>query len=199
MERRPNVAAVAYDILSPDRAEPVERQPAQRTGIFIGCGHILKLKTVRQVGVYDAVPGSYGGEEKDLCLRLINAGHEIMALPGVHVWHDKTSVARDFAAQHRSVVCNDLVMTVRRTPAWLLPLFLPARTWRHFIHAWRHGMTQAFLDGLSMFLQALPAALCSRKAVSARAILDYRKLSHGTRPLAPFPPLETTEPCAHED
>lgn len=199
MERRPNVAAVAYDILSPDRAEPVERQPAQRTGIFIGCGHVLKLKTVRQVGVYDAVPDSYGGEEKDLCLRLINAGHEIMALPGVHVWHDKTSVARDFAAQHRSVVCNDLVMTVRRTPAWLLPLFLPARTWRHFIHAWRHGMTQAFLDGLSMFLQALPAALCSRKAVSARAILDYRKLSHGTRPLAPFPPLETTEPCAHED
>ena len=199
MERHPNVAAVAYDILSPDRAEPVQRKSAQRTSIFIGCGHVLKLKTVRQVGVYDAVPGSYGGEEKDLCLRLIEAGYKIMALPGVHVWHDKTSVARDFAAQHRSVVCNDLVMTVRRTPAWLLPLFLPARTWRHFIHAWRFGMTQAFLDGLSMFLQALPAALCSRKAVSARAILDYRKLSHGTRPLAPFPPLETTEPRAHED
>jgi GT2 family glycosyltransferase len=183
---------VAYDILSPDRAEPVERQPAQRTGIFIGCGHVLKLKTVRKVGVYDAVPGSYGGEEKDLCLRLINADHKIMLMPGVHVWHDKTSVARDFAAQHRSVVCNDLVMTVRRTPVWLLPLFLPARIWLHFTHARRHGMTHAFLEGMSMFLQALPAALCARKAVSARALWTFRKLSHGTRPLATFPLIETT-------
>ncbi len=199
MERRPYVAAVAYDILSHERVEPVERQPAKRTSIFIGCGHVLKLKTVRQVGVYDAVPGSYGGEEKDLCLRLIDAGHKIMAMPGVHVWHDKTNVARDFAAQHRSVVCNDLVMTVRRTPVWLLPLLLPARCWRHFTHAWRHGMTHAFLEGMGMFLQALPTALCARKAVSSRAIWTFTKLSQGARPLAPFPPLENTEPSAHEE
>jgi GT2 family glycosyltransferase len=187
MEKQSNVAAVAFDILSPDRAEAVKRQSAQPTNIFIGCGHVLKLKTLRLVGVYDAVPGSYGGEEKDLCLRLIDAGYLIMAMPGVHVWHDKTSVARDFAAQHRSVVCNDLVMTVRRTPAWLLPLFLPGRCWRHFSHAWQHGMMDAFLQGMSMFLQALPAALRTRKAVSARALWAFIKLSHGAQALAPPP------------
>ena len=187
MEKQPIVAAVAYDILSPDRAEAVKRQSAQPANIFIGCGHVLKLKSLRQVGVYDAVPGSYGGEEKDLCLRLIDAGYVIMAMPGVHVWHDKTTVSRDIAAQYRSVVCNDLMMTVRRTPVWLLALFLPGRCWRHFFHAWQHGMVEAFLQGMSMFLQALPAALRTRKAVSARAIWDFIKLSRRTQLLAPIP------------
>jgi GT2 family glycosyltransferase len=192
MEKQPIVAAVAFDILSPDRAEAVKRQSAQPANIFIGCGHVLKLKALRQVGVYDddAVPGSYGGEEKDLCLRLIDAGYVIMAMPGVHVWHDKTSVARNLVAQYRSVVCNDLVLTVRRTPVWLLPLFLPGRCWRHFSHARQHGMIDAFLQGMSMFLQALPAALCTRKAVNARALWAFRKLSRSAQPLAPFPPQE---------
>lgn len=186
MERNPGVAAVAFDILCPDRTEPVERRVPHPTGIFIGCGHVLKLSVIREVGVYDAVPGSYGGEEKDLCLRLIDAGHEIVEMHGVHVWHDKTNVARDFAAQHRSVVCNDLVMTARRLPAWLLPVVLPAKCWRHLQHAYRHQMLSACLEGIEIFIRSLPNALGTRKAVSARAFWKFRRLSHGILPVAPF-------------
>ena len=48
-------------------------------------------------------------------------------------------------------------------------------------------MMDAFLQGMSMFLQALPAALRTRKAVSARALWAFIKLSHGAQALAPPP------------
>ncbi len=177
MEQEPTVAAVAYDILSPDRMVEETRQRPYPVGMFIGCGHVLRLATLRRVGVYDSVPGSYGGEEKDLCLRLIDAGYQVMLMPGVHVWHDKSLLSRDATAQHRSVVCNDLVMTIRRTPAWLLPLLLPGRCWRHFVHACCTGMTSAFIHGMGMFIEALPVAMTSRKTVSAQAIKTFRQLS----------------------
>src|SRR5437762_12405020 len=50
------------------------------------------LSAAREVGLYEANPGSYGVEEKDLCLRLLDAGYKIVKLSGVHVWHDKTEI-----------------------------------------------------------------------------------------------------------
>lgn len=177
LESRESLAAIAYDILSPDRPDSVAREQPRPAGVFIGCGHVLKLSVVQKIGVYEAVPGSYGGEEKDLCLRLIDAGYEIVFLPGVHVWHDKTMVARDFAAQHRSVVCNDLVMAIRRTPLWLLPLVLAAKSWRHLLHAWNSGMTQACFEGFAMFARAAESAFNARQAVSFKGWCAYRKLA----------------------
>ena len=177
LESQESLAAIAYDILSPDRPDSVAREQPRAAGVFIGCGHVLKLSVVQKIGVYEAVPGSYGGEEKDLCLRLIDSGYEIVFLPGVHVWHDKTMVARDFAAQHRSVVCNDLVMAIRRTPFWLLPLVLAAKSWRHLLHAWNSGMTQACFEGFGMFARAAESAFNARQAVSFKGWCAYRKLA----------------------
>ena len=82
LERNPKVAAVAFDVLSPDYPTKALREDPQPAAVFIGCGHVLRLSAVRQVGMYEATPGSYGGEEKDLCLRLMDAGYEIVKLPG---------------------------------------------------------------------------------------------------------------------
>lgn len=182
MEKNPKVAAVAYDILCPEQTQMAERQPPRPTGMFIGCGHMLKLSVIRKVGAYDAVPGSYGGEEKDLCLRLIDAAHEIVEMPGVHVWHDKTIVARDIAAQYRSVVCNDLVMAVRRLPIWLLSVALFVKCLRHLVHALGNRMLPAYLDGVAAFIRSFPASLGSRKTVRTTTFWKFRKLSRGLAP-----------------
>ena len=89
---------------------------------FVGCGHMVRLSAAREVGLYEANPGHYGVEEKDLCLRLLDAGYKIVKLFGVHVWHDKTEIGRTFPSQYASGVCNDLVLTYRRTPLFLLPI-----------------------------------------------------------------------------
>src|ERR1051326_7923481 len=52
MCEQPNVAAIAYDILSPDRPEQKSRAAPYSTHTFIGCGHLLRLSAVHEVGFY---------------------------------------------------------------------------------------------------------------------------------------------------
>jgi len=177
MAQRPRVAAVAFDILAPDQPTVRERAGAQPASVFIGCGHVLRLAAVRAVGAYEPTPGGYGGEEKDLCLRLMDAGHEIVRLPGVHVWHDKTPLARDIPHQHRSGVCNDLVMTLRRTPLLALPLALPVKVCRHLRFSWRAGLMQPCLAGVWLFTRSLPAVCRSRRPVRLETLRVFMQLS----------------------
>jgi GT2 family glycosyltransferase len=177
MERHPRIAAIAFDILSPDRPDAVPRDPPHLSAMFIGCGHLLRLSAVREVGVYEKTPGSYGGEEKDLCLRLMDAGHSIVLMRGVHVWHDKTMLARDADAQHRSGVCNDLIMTLRRTPGLLLPMALLAKICRHLIHAWKHQLMKPCLEAFALFAKSVPDALRVRRPVKSATLREFVKLT----------------------
>ncbi len=176
MEKNPRIGAIAFDILSPDRPTQQPRSGMERVSSFIGCGHMLRLSAVREVGGYEVAPGSYGVEEKDLCLRLMDAGYEIVRLNGVHVWHDKTEVARELLAQHRSGVCNDLVMTIRRTPSYLLPAAMMAKFYRHLVFAARKGLTKPALAGFALFFRSLPEAWRSRKPVKASTLRTFMKL-----------------------
>jgi len=173
------VAAVAYDILSPDRPDPVTRRPYVPAAMFIGCGHVLRLDAVRKMNGYAVFPGSYGGEEKDLCLRLLDSGYEVVRFPGVHVWHEKTQTARDLEAQHWSGVCNDLTIALRRTPLGVLPLALAWKLWRHFRFSRRAGLLAAYWAGTRAFFAALPANWRSRRPVRLRTLRLSAKLAKG--------------------
>ena len=177
LEENPRIAAIAFDILSPDRSDLRQREPHRPTALFIGCGHVLRLAAVQAVGVYEASPGSYGGEEKDLSLRLMDAGFQIALLPGVHVWHDKSALARIVPQQHRSGVCNDLVMTLRRTPGPLLLLALLAKISRHFLFSWKSGLTRACLQGFSLFLRSIPSVWHARRPVKTTTLREFIRLS----------------------
>jgi hypothetical protein len=173
----PSLAAVAFDILSPDRPNTCPRGPAQPTALFIGCGHMLRLSAVRKVGQYVPTPGGYGGEEKDLCLRLIDANQNILLLPGVHIWHDKTMVARDIAAQHRSGVCNDIALAIRRTPLPLLLVIVPVKVARHLMFSWRAGLLAPCIAGLALLARSLTMVWRWREPVSLEALRTYFTLS----------------------
>lgn len=177
LEQHRQVAAVAFDILSPDRPEAARRTEPHPTGMFIGCGHVLRLSAVREVGGYEAAPGSYGGEEKDLCLRLLDAGYQIVKLPGVHVWHDKTPVARDFPAQYCSGVCNDLVLALRRTPAMLLPMALLVKLYRHWRFSLRNGLTESCLQGFRLFFGSIPQVWKTRHPVKVATLRAFVRLT----------------------
>lgn len=173
----PSVAAIAFDILSPDRTQARPRGPAQPAAMFIGCGHMLRLSAIRAVGDYAPTPGGYGGEEKDLCLRLLDSGRKVILLPGVHVWHDKTMVARDIASQHRSGVCNDLVMAIRRTPMALLPAIVAIKLARHLSFSWRAGLMSPCISGLALLAGSLPLVWRWRNPVRLSTLRVYSTLS----------------------
>ena len=177
MARNPRVGAVAFDILSPDRPAPKPRAPHRPTANFIGCGHVLRLAAVREIGCYADTPGNYGGEEKDLCLRLMDAGYEVVLLPGVHVWHDKTPVARQLPAQYRSLVCNDLVFTLRRTPAWLLPMALAGKICQHWTFALKRKLMRPCGQGFGMFARAFGGVWRSRRPVRYATLRAFMRLA----------------------
>ena len=176
LEDNPAAGAVAFDVLSPDNAQPVARSSPRAVPMFIGCGHAIRLSVARQLGYYQTAPGMYGGEEKDFCLRMIDTGHRTILLPGVHVWHNKTAVARDIPSQHRSGVCNDLAMALRRTPAWLLPAAMLSKIYRHLMFSMTHGLIKPCVQGFVLFLRSIPEIWASRRPVKASSLRTYMNL-----------------------
>lgn len=165
-EEDPALAAIAFDILSPDAPEPQPRSAPRPATMFIGCGHMLRLSAVQSIGGYADAPGPYGSEEKDLCLRLADAGFRVEFLPGVHVWHEKAWADRDQAALHRSGVCNELVMTVRRCPLPDVLLVLPLKFASFALFWLQHPKyIRGGTRGVSDFLRHLRAAWRNRRPV----------------------------------
>lgn len=171
------LGAVAFDILSPDRPNPRERTETQRVPAFIGCGHVVQLAAARSVGLYEVAPGRYGGEEKDVCLRMLDCGYEVVMLPGVHVWHDKTSVARHLPSQYESGVANDLMMAYRRTPFPLLPFAAVAKIFQHIRGASECGQMAACWRGFMSFARALPTMWRTRRPVRLRTLRAFMRLA----------------------
>ncbi|MGD1094126.1 MAG: glycosyltransferase [Bryobacteraceae bacterium] len=178
LQRNRTLAAVALDILTPERGSSAARSAARPVAAFIGCGHVLRMSAVREAGFYVSSPGLYGSEEKDLCLRLLDRNWDIHLLPGVHVWHDKTSVARNQPAQHCSGVCNDLVVALRRCPFPLALGVLPIKILNHLRFSVTHGLTKPCIDGLGLFFSKAPALLSSRGPVRSATFTKYVRRTH---------------------
>lgn len=171
------VAVAGFDILAPGNDRPNEISEPVASPTFIGCGHVIRISAVKRIGGYVPAPGGYGGEEKDLSLRLMDAGYQIVRMPGVHVWHDKSPIARDLPEQHRAGVCNDFVMTFRRTPILLLPFALLAKLYRHFQFARSHQLQRPFCSGVKLFVRWIPDLWHTRKPVRFSTLQKYLKLS----------------------
>lgn len=177
LEANPKVAVVAYDILVSRQPEVQPRSAPLQVGVFAGCGHVIRIKACQQVGFYENTPGGYGGEEKDLCLRLMDAGYSIVRLPGVHVWHDKTPMAREIEFQHQSGVCNDLAIALRRSPATHLPLLLAIRISRRLMFSWKSRQMKSCFRGLALFVKSFGSIWSSRQPVKAETMRSYSKLT----------------------
>lgn len=177
LKERPEVAALAYDILSPDRPAPVERRAPYATHTYIGCGHLLRLSAAREIGYYTPSPGFYGGEEKDLCVQLLDRGYEILYTPGLHVWHDKAMLARDLPAQHRSGVCNDFVFAFRRCPYPMVLWMIPGKILSHFKFAITNGFVQSCAQGMFLFFRSMRKLAPTREPVSPHAFREFLRRS----------------------
>lgn len=180
MNDNPEVGVLGFDMLSPD-------SPKKKTSIahftetnnFIGCGHIVRLKAAQTVGYYAENPGFYGGEEKDLCIRLIDAGYQIITYKGMYVWHDKTMLSRNLKKQHQSGVCNDLVFTYRRAPLIILIPALPIKLCKHLrfsIFYKKETLIKACFLGFQDFFKWLITKKTFRKPVSKKTFNKFIRL-----------------------
>ena len=175
MERDPKVAAVGFEILSPDCPQPSGKKGVEPAKMFIGCGHALRLKAVREVGGYEEMPGFYGGEEKDLCLRLVDRGWKVVKLSCSLVWHEKTLTQRDWLAQRRAGTLNDLTLILRRAPGRALPWALAGNAVNQLLFSMRRPQfLAATIQGLLDFASRLVELKRKRQPVSEETWRRWR-------------------------
>ena len=181
MQENPKTGAIAFDILSPDNPEHKQNKITYtETNTFIGCGHIVRLEALEKIGYYVPNPGYYGGEEKDLCIRLIDEGYQIIKFNGGYVWHEKTNIARNQPAQHKSGVCNDLIFSARRVPILILFPYLLYKICSHFRFAvtYQKGLLfKPFLAGVGSFLVSILKNKLYRNPVQMSTLKKFIKLS----------------------
>jgi glycosyltransferase involved in cell wall biosynthesis len=180
-ENDPSCAGVAFDILSPDRPSTLTRRTPCPTMHFVGCGHMLRREVVEAAGSYADFPGSYGSEEKDLCIRFMDRGWNMKFLPGVHVWHDKTTAGRNWASQHRSGTLNDLIFGLVRCPMPDLLYYLPGKAVNLILWGLKGGNKERWSGFLGVwdFMRYAPQYWRKRQPVKRETFLKFFASSRG--------------------
>ena len=179
LDENSRVAAVAFDILGPDRDQSVARTAPYPVATFMGCGHLVRLSAALQVGLYQPSPEPYGAEERDLCIRFIDRGLEVHLLPGVHVWHERANISRDLGSQHKMGVCNDLAFVVQRCPLILAPIVFPIKLLNHLRFAIRRRFYMLpCLSGIKLFWRHFPNLYSRRNPVRTGTFVKYLQLTH---------------------
>ena len=198
MESTPKLGAIAFTIT--DRGpNPRRNDPSSPPEVawFIGCGHLLRSSLVRELGGYGSFPGRYGCEEKDLSVRLLDAGYQVVQSREVTVWHDVSFEARPVPRLHASGVCNDLAFDLLRCPlpflAWQIPkkflshlLFVAKFASRSSNSLQKHDQKirkqwgrlvflKPYFAGLGLFLRQSASLLAFRAPVSRQTYQEYRR------------------------
>jgi GT2 family glycosyltransferase len=132
MRADPRVAAVAFAQAEadgrpwPERMQPSPARVPTVVRSFIGFAHLLRRAVFLELGGYRESFEFYG-EEKEFCLRLIDAGYQTVYLPAALVAHVIDSATRDRRRYLRCVARNDCLNTLYNDPFTRLLWMLPAR------------------------------------------------------------------------
>jgi len=187
------VAAVAFAQAEADGTPwPAAMQPAATTtsGVvasYIGFAHLLRRDVFLSLGGYREAFVFYG-EEKDYCLRLIEAGYRTIFLPDALISHLPDPAGRDPRRYLRFVSRNDCLASVLNDPLPRALYMVPARL-ALYLHM-RRSMRISDPGGLAWLLGEVSrvAFQCvrrgDRRPVSWRTVRRWRSLRRNPEPYA---------------
>jgi GT2 family glycosyltransferase len=136
MDTHRSIAAVACAQAEADGAPwPAGMQPAPvsyacAVPAFIGFSGVIRCSAFQAVGGYRESLHFYG-EEKDLCVRLWDAGYVVVYLPDVRVAHVPDRSGRSDARYVRYVIRNDCLFAVYNEPLPMALVSIPLRLGRY--------------------------------------------------------------------
>lgn len=183
MRQDASVAAVAFAQAEADgRPWPAAMQPSPATTAaivpsYIGFAHLLRRDVFLALSGYRESFRFYG-EEKDYCLRLLDAGYRTVYLPDALVAHLSDSASRSPQRYLRFVARNDCLNTLYNDPLDRAVWMLPARFALYFRmrHGWRIKDPWGWLWIGRELIEQLPAVIAHRRPVSRRTIRTWRSL-----------------------
>jgi GT2 family glycosyltransferase len=183
MAAHERVAAVAYAQAEADGSPwPASMQPSAvsyRSHIpaYIGFAALLRRQTFLELGGYRESFFFYG-EEKDLCMRALDAGHQIVYLPDALVAHVPDPSGRSQSRYLRYVIRNDCLCALYNEPLPMALATVPVRLMR-YIGMQRQGRVED-AGGLRWIVAELVASLPNvwrtRTPMRWASVLRWRQL-----------------------
>ena len=184
----PTIGAIACAQAEADGSPwPATMQPARvdhpcYTTAYIGFAHFVRRSVFLRLGGYRERLHFYG-EEKDFCLRMVDAGYDIVYLPDVRVAHVPDPSGRSLSRYLRYVVRNDCFSALHNEPLPLAMVTVPLRLMRYLTMRRHSGARDP--GGLQWLLgelaSELPVAARSRRPVRWRTIFAWRRLRRSPR------------------
>jgi GT2 family glycosyltransferase len=183
LERNPSVGAVACAQAAADGSPwPASMQPSPAgypcyVPSFIGFAHLLRRQVFLGLGGYQE-SFHYYGEEKDYCLRLLNAGYDVVYLPDARVAHVPDPSGRSEARYLRYVVRNDCLSALYNEPLPMAMLTVPVRVARYAAMR-RHGNVHdpgGLRWVVGELFASLPRVWRTRKPMRWTSIRRWRQL-----------------------
>jgi GT2 family glycosyltransferase len=185
----PTVGAIAFSQADGDGTPwPAAAQPAAAdapcvVAAFTGYGCLLRRDAFLAAGGF-LEPMEINGEEKDLCLRLLDAGYRVVYLPGARVGHLAAATGRDPRRYLHQIVRNEVLSAAHSVPAPLWPALALSRLLRYF--PMRRGWGIHDPGGLAVvvgvILRRLPGVLRRRRPVRWSTLRAWRALTAGPVP-----------------
>ena len=183
MRADPGVGAVGFAQAEGDgRPWPAAMQPSPAqvptlVTAFIGFAHVIRRGRFLQLGGYREMFG-YQGEEKEFCLRLLDAGFHTVYLPQALVAHVVDPRSRDPRRYLRFVARNDCLNCLLNDPFWRLLWMLPARYALYFRmrRGWKIRDPWGGWWLIRQIATRLPEAWRARRPVSRETLKEWRAL-----------------------
>lgn len=187
LDRDPNVAAIAFAQGEADGSPWPERMQAGRgrqpayVAAFIGFAHLLRRDAFLRLGGYRESLVFYG-EEKDFCVRVLDAGLRVVYLPDAVVGHVPDPGGRSATRYVRFVIRNDCLYSLYNEPWPLAALSLPIRLWRYRRMAGNDAEGGGLRWILRELTRSLPDVRRDRRAVSWATIREWRRMARTVTP-----------------
>ena len=157
--------------------QPSRSRAACYVASFIGFAHLLRREVFMAVGGYRNSFVFYG-EEKEFCLRLIDAGYRTVYLPDALVIHQPDQAGRSQQRYLRYVTRNDCLATLYNEPLHRLAWLLPARFALYFRmrRAWKTDDPWGWAWIVAELWRNAGAVYRERKPVSPATVALWKRL-----------------------
>jgi GT2 family glycosyltransferase len=189
MTNDPSIAVIAFAQASADGTRwpaAMQPSPAEEPAVvnnFIGFAHLVRRSAFLALGGYREI-FEYHGEEKELCLRLIEAGHAIVYLPHARVAHVTDPASRNARRYLRLVSRNDCLNSLYNDPAGRVLWMVPARLALYFRmrRGWKiHDPGGAWWI-VREVVRCFPRVWRDRRPVSRATLRRWRELREHPQP-----------------
>jgi GT2 family glycosyltransferase len=189
LESNPIAGAVAFaQVTLAGRPWGDPKPPSASTGpcyvpCYLGFAHLVRREIFLALGGYRERFEFYG-EEKEFCLRLLDAGFRTVYLPESRIAHEPDPGGRDRQRYLRYVTRNDALHALYNEPSYRLVWVLPARLLLYFRmrRAWRIDDPFGWAWVLREVKTNLPPVLRERRPVAADTLRLWRQLRRNPSP-----------------